>query len=157
MIDRGTPPDLILDLTQGGEVSEMVKFMASSLGLPTVSSSQGGDKEIIRWSSLSEEQLNYLVQVRSPSDIFPYSIRDLAEATMMETAVVFYDDSFSKIVVSAVLLVEIFLALDKHFKNLFADLRIRHKYVKLDKNPVEVILDNLITNEGILNFFIFAR
>ena len=65
MIDEGTPPDLVIDLSVGGEASEMVKSLTKSLGLPTVSTTQGGEKEIRLWSSLSPEHENYLMQVRS--------------------------------------------------------------------------------------------
>ena len=41
MIDGGTPPDLVLDLTYGGITSEVVKSVSLSLGLPTVTSTVG--------------------------------------------------------------------------------------------------------------------
>ena len=43
MIDAKTPPDLVLDLTEIGIQSEMVKTFSLNLGLPTVSSSLGED------------------------------------------------------------------------------------------------------------------
>ena len=41
MIDAGTPPDLVLDLTYGGITSEVVKSLSLTLGLPTVTSTIG--------------------------------------------------------------------------------------------------------------------
>ena len=41
MIDAGTPPDLVLDLTYGGVISEVVKSLSLTLGLPTVLSTIG--------------------------------------------------------------------------------------------------------------------
>ena len=41
MIDAGTPPDLVLDFTYGGDSSEVVKSVTKNLGLPTVTTSIG--------------------------------------------------------------------------------------------------------------------
>ena len=41
MIDAGTPPDLVLDLTYGGSTSKVVKSLSLTLGLPTVTSTIG--------------------------------------------------------------------------------------------------------------------
>ena len=41
MIDAGSPPDLVLDLTYGGIRSEVVKSLSLTLGLPTVTSTIG--------------------------------------------------------------------------------------------------------------------
>ena len=41
MIDGGTPPDLVLDLTYGGVTSEVIKSLSLTLGLPTVTSTMG--------------------------------------------------------------------------------------------------------------------
>ena len=47
MLDSGTPPSLVLDLTTGGVSSEVVKSLSLTLGLPTVTSSQAQDPEDI--------------------------------------------------------------------------------------------------------------
>ena len=39
LIDAGTPPDLVLDLTKAGISSSVVKEISLALALPTVSSS----------------------------------------------------------------------------------------------------------------------
>ena len=75
MIDAGTPPDLILDLSRGGDSSEIIKSVAFNLGLPTVSSTMGDKNEILEWRSALAEQEEYLVQVRSPLDILPFILR----------------------------------------------------------------------------------
>ena len=78
MIDAGSPPDLVLDLSRGGDASEMIKTIVRGLGLPTVSSTMGGTKEIEKWSELSPSQENYLVQVRPPADLLPFLIRQMS-------------------------------------------------------------------------------
>ena len=47
MIDSGTPPDVVLDLSLGGDTSEVAKSLSLTLGLPTVTSSQAHDPEDI--------------------------------------------------------------------------------------------------------------
>ena len=47
MLDAGSPPSLVLDLTTGGVSSEVVKSLSLTLGLPTVTSSQAQDPEDI--------------------------------------------------------------------------------------------------------------
>ena len=91
MIEEGSPPDLVLDLTHRGD---MVKSLSLNLGLPTVTSSLGAEKDIRSWSDLSSAQSGYLVQVRSPGDLLPNIIRDLATYTNINTAAVLYDHSF---------------------------------------------------------------
>ena len=98
MIEAGSPPDLVLDLTRGGDASQMMKIVSSSLSLPTITSGQGEEGDLWGWRSLSSDQKDYLVQVRSPSDLLPYVIKDLALATHIKTALVLYDDTFSEII-----------------------------------------------------------
>ena len=43
MIEEGSPPDLVLDLSYTGE---MIKSISQNLGLPTVTSSLGAEKDI---------------------------------------------------------------------------------------------------------------
>ena len=71
MIDSGSPPDVVLDLSNGGDSSEVAKFLSLNLGLPTVTSTMGLAEEIKEWSTLTAEQEKYLVQVKPPADIFP--------------------------------------------------------------------------------------
>ena len=94
MIDSGTPPDVLLDLSTAGDTSEVVKSLSLNLGLPTVSSSMGKVGDIKEWSALTVEQEKYLVQVRSPSEMFPYIIRDLASLTNITNAAILFDESF---------------------------------------------------------------
>ena len=47
MLDSGSPPSLVLDLTTGGVSSEVAKSLSLTLGLPTVTSSQAQDPEDI--------------------------------------------------------------------------------------------------------------
>ena len=46
MLDAGTPPDLVLDLTKFGISSEAVKSLSLTLGLPTVAAGFGEEGSI---------------------------------------------------------------------------------------------------------------
>ena len=46
MLDSGTPPDLVLDLTKTGISSEAVKMLSLTLGLPTVAAAFGEEGHI---------------------------------------------------------------------------------------------------------------
>ena len=94
MIDSGTPPDVVLDLSIGGDTSEVTKSLSLTLGLPTVTSTMGEVADIQEWSALTADQEQYLVQVRSPSDMFQYIIRDMATLTNITNAAILYDNTF---------------------------------------------------------------
>ena len=114
MLDAGTPPDLVLDLTKNGISSEAVKLLSLSLGLPTVSAAFGEEGDIRfavifltnvrnctrmlffgrQWIDLTDEQQKYLIQVRPPGDLFPDILRDLAIANNITNAAILYDTSF---------------------------------------------------------------
>ena len=96
MIDGGSPPDLVLDLSDAGDASEVAKSLSLSLGLPTVSSSMGETGDIEEWSELTAEQEKYLVQVRSPTDMLRYLFRDLATRTGINNVAILFDESFSE-------------------------------------------------------------
>ena len=96
MIDSGSPPDVVLDLSTAGESSEVVKSLSLTLGLPTVSSSMGEAGHIKEWSGLTSEQEKYLVQVRSPTDMLRYLFRDLATRTGINNVAIVFDESFSE-------------------------------------------------------------
>ena len=97
MISAGSPPDLVLDFSLIGRTSEVMKQISRDLGLPTVTSAIGEEREIWSWDALSAAQQDYLVQVRSPADILPSIVTDLANITDMDNAAVIYDDTFSKL------------------------------------------------------------
>ena len=96
MIDSGSPPDVVLDLSNGGDSSEMAKFLSLNLGLPTVTSTMGLAEDIKEWSELTAEQEKYLVQVKPPSDVFPDVINDMATLTKITNAAVLFDESFGE-------------------------------------------------------------
>ena len=97
MISAGSPPDLVLDFSLIGQTSEVMKQISRNLGLPTVTSAIGEEREVWSWEGLSTAQQGYLVQLRSPADIFPNIVADLAKITDMNNAAVIYDDAFSKL------------------------------------------------------------
>ena len=96
MIDSGSPPDVVLDLSSSGDSSEVAKSLSLTLGLPTVTSTMGEVDDINEWSALTAEQEKYLVQVRGPSDMFQYIIKDMATLTNITNAAILFDESFSK-------------------------------------------------------------
>ena len=96
MIDSGSPPDVVLDLSTSGDSSEVVKSLSLSLGLPTVTSTMGEAGDIINWSELTAEQQKYLVQVRSPAEMFRDIIKDMVTHTKISNAAILFDESFSK-------------------------------------------------------------
>ena len=96
MIDSGSPPDVVLDLSSSGDSSEVVKSLSLTLGLPTVTSTMGEAGDIDEWSELTAEQEKYLVQVRSPADMFRYIIKDMAMLTKISNAAILFDESFSE-------------------------------------------------------------
>ena len=97
MIEAGSPPDLVLDLTNGGQGSEALKSLSRDLGLPTLTTSMGGLGDIREWERLSEQQSRYLVQVRGPHDLYLHVIRDLATSTRITNAAILYDETFGKL------------------------------------------------------------
>ena len=52
--------------------------------------------DITEWSALTAEQEKYLVQVRSPSDMFQYIIKDMATLTNITNAAILFDETFSE-------------------------------------------------------------
>ena len=96
-MSAGSPPDLVLDLTNGGLESEAVKSLTRDLGLPTLTTSMGGLGDIREWAELSEQQSHYLVQVRGPHDLYPRVMWDLAHSTNLSTAAILYDETFGKL------------------------------------------------------------
>ena len=97
MIDAGAPPDVIIDSTRVGVVSDVVKTMTWTLGLPTVSMSFGELGEIREWRDLTPEQKNYLIQIRPPADIVTGVIRELVSRNNITNAAILFDKTFGKI------------------------------------------------------------
>ena len=97
MMSAGSPPDLVLDLTNGGLESEAVKSLTRDLGLPTLTTSMGGPGDIREWAGLSQQQSRYLIQVRGPHDLYPHIIRDLATSTGVSSTAILYDETFGKL------------------------------------------------------------
>ena len=159
MIDGGTPPDLVLDLTLGGMTSEVMKSLSLSLGLPSVTSTMGEEEDITEWESLTESQEKYLIQVRSPSDMFQYIIRDLALHTNISNAVILFDDSFGKVNLHFNVLIRIIkLVMTHHYKNLLMNMPVRHVIDKMETEREK--LEEQITKYvkmDILNFFLLTR
>ena len=96
MIDSGAAPDVVLDLSTGGDTSEVAKSLSLTLGLPTVSTTMGEAGDIKEWSALTAEQEKYLVQVRSPAEMFRDINKDMVAHTKISNAAILFDESFSK-------------------------------------------------------------
>ena len=112
MIDEGTPPDLIVDLTSRGSSSDVIQSLTATLGIPTVTASSASEGELKydsilsshffyhiffrEWSGLSNSQEKYLLQVRPPGDILAEIIRPLVQNTRISSIGVLYDETFGK-------------------------------------------------------------
>ena len=111
MIDEGTPPDLVVDLTFRGLSTDVIQSLASNLGLPTVAATSAAEGELkyfkyclffsyilsIRaWADLSSNQQKYLLQVRPPGDILPDVIRSLVENSKISNVAILYDATFGR-------------------------------------------------------------
>jgi len=94
MLKNAKPPHLIFDATKGSESSETVKAFASSMWLPTLSTSYGQDGDIAQWKSLNESKKNFLLHVNPPADILAQVVRSIATTWNMTTAAILYDNSF---------------------------------------------------------------
>ena len=77
-----------------GIVSDVVKTMTWTLGLPTLSTSFGEEGEIREWRDLTPEQENYLVQIRPPADVATGVIRQLISRQNITNAAILFDKNF---------------------------------------------------------------
>ena len=96
LLEAGTPPDLLLDLTSRDPASQEVKTVSLGLGLPSLATALGGPGDLRAWRELQQDQAQYLVQVRQPGDLLPFVVRDLATAANLTNAAVLYDQTFGK-------------------------------------------------------------
>lgn len=94
MIDNQTPPDIVIDSTRSGHLSNVAKKMTAKLGLPTISTSYGTSGDIKSWSDLNSDQMNYLVQIRPPGDVIVSLIRQMIERQNITSAVILHDERF---------------------------------------------------------------
>jgi ionotropic glutamate receptor len=140
MIDSGAAPDVVLDLSAGGDTSEVAKSLSLTLGLPTVSTTMGEVDDITEWSALTAEQEKYLVQVRSPSDMFQYIIKDMATLTNITNAAILFDETFK---------------MSHHYKNLLINMPVRHTMTEMDSGMLSQQLQRLISMD-VMNFYILA-
>ena len=81
-------------LCRVGIVSDVVKTMTWTLGLPTMSTSFGEKDEIREWRDLTPEQENYLVQIRPPADVATGVIRQLISRQNITNAAILFDKNF---------------------------------------------------------------
>jgi len=143
MLDGGTPPDLVLDLTKIGISSEVVKSLSLTLGLPTVSAALGEEGDIREWRELTDAQKQYLIQVRPPGDLLPKIIRDLALASNITNAGILYDKTF---------------VMDHQYKSLLLNMPVRHiiNKVKTSSSEIKKQLTRL-EEMDIKNYFILGN
>jgi len=142
MLDSGSPPDLVLDLTLSGISSEVVKSLSLTLGLPTVSAALGEEGDIREWRDITDAQKQYLIQVRPPGDILPSIIRDLAMASNITNAGILYDSTF---------------VMDHQYKSLLLNMPVRHiiNKVKTSDSDLKMQLSRL-EQMDIKNYFILG-
>lgn len=142
MIDAGSPPDIIIDSTGSGVMSDVVKTMTWTLGLPTLSTSYGETDEIREWRDLSPQQQNYLIQIRPPGDVITGVIRELIERQNITNAAILYDDTF---------------IMDYKYKNLLLNVPTRH-IIHMVKNQPNELRQQLkdIAKVDLNNFFVLG-
>jgi len=142
LLDAGTPPDLILDLTKVGISSEVVKSLSLTLGLPTVAGAFGEKMDIREWIDLTPEQEKYLIQVRPPGDLLPTIIKNFALASNITNAGILYDPSF---------------VMNHQYKSLLLNMPVRHLINKLKTSASEIKKQLMRIDEmDINNFFILG-
>ena len=62
MIDDGTPPDLVVDLTSRGSSTDVIQSLASNLGLPTIAATSAAEGELKYFKTLPLIFLYYFHQ-----------------------------------------------------------------------------------------------
>ncbi|KAI5740635.1 hypothetical protein M8J76_005732 [Diaphorina citri] len=141
-IVAGKPPDLVLDTTTSGVMSEAVKTFTSALALPTVSGSYGQDGDVRQWRNLDGEQMKYLIQVNPPGDILPEVIRAIILMQNITDAGILFDDSF---------------IFDHKYKSLLQNIPTRHIIAPVeDSRSVKRQLFRF-KDLDIVNYFILGR
>uniref|UniRef100_A0A1B6MPB2 Ionotropic glutamate receptor L-glutamate and glycine-binding domain-containing protein n=1 Tax=Graphocephala atropunctata TaxID=36148 RepID=A0A1B6MPB2_9HEMI len=141
-LNQSKPPDLVIDLTLAGTISEAAKTFSSALALPTITTTYGQEHDIRTWRYLDNEQQKYLVQVSPPGDIVPEIIRSLAIYQNLTNAGVLFDSTFE---------------MDHKYKALLRNLPTRHILIRVEEP--KAIKEQLIRlrNLDIVNFFILGN
>jgi hypothetical protein len=62
MIDEGTPPDLIVDLTSRGSSTDVIQSLTASLGIPTITASSAAEGDLKYTPHTSIPVLSYSYQ-----------------------------------------------------------------------------------------------
>ncbi|XP_054258118.1 ionotropic receptor 25a-like [Macrosteles quadrilineatus] len=140
--DRGKVPDLVLDLTLAGTISEAAKTFTSALALPTVALTYGQEHDIRTWRGLDSEQQKFLIQVSPPGDMIPEIVRSLVVYQNISNAGVLFDSSYE---------------MDHKYKALLRNLATRHIIIRVEEP--KAIKEQLIRlrNLDIVNFFILGN
>lgn len=95
-VELNKSPHFVLDTTMSPLLSEIAKSFTSVLALPTISGSFGQEGDLQQWRDLSDQKLQYLLQVMPPSDIIPEVIRSIAIYMNMSNAAILFDKTFGK-------------------------------------------------------------
>nr|AHN49641.1 ionotropic glutamate receptor 25a [Caligus rogercresseyi] len=142
MLDAGTPPDMILDTTSAGALSEVVKSLSLSLGIPTLSTSYGDMQDVREWRNLTMNQEKYLIRVRPPGDILPNIIRSIITTDNITNAAVLFDDSF---------------VMHYKYRSLLQNIPVRHmiQKIRMGKNELKAQLLRM-TEVDLNNYFVFG-
>ncbi|CAB4065386.1 GRIN [Lepeophtheirus salmonis] len=142
MLDEGRSPDMILDTTSAGTLSEVVKSLSLSLGIPTLSTSYGDLRDVREWRNLTSDQGKYLIRVRPPGDLLPNIIRNIITSDNITNAAVLYDDSF---------------VMDYKYRSLLQNIPVRHMIQKIrtGKNELKGQLMRM-SQVDLNNYFVFG-
>jgi ionotropic glutamate receptor len=163
MIDANNPPDIILDSTRAGVMSDVVKTMSWTLGLPTLSTSYGEEGDIREWRDLTPAQKNYLVQIRPPGDVITDVIREVISRMNITNAAILYDNSFGKIIFQQMCYyievnrINFAAVMDYKYKSLLLNVPTRHIIHMIKDNDAELRQQLLkISEVDLNNFFILG-
>lgn len=91
-------PSIILDITSsmastGHRDSALLRKVTRQLGLPTIST----NNVINEWNGLKDVEKQYLINIQSPSHLFPLVIKDIINKHRIKKSIILHDDSFGNI------------------------------------------------------------
>lgn len=94
MLEKNTPPHLVLDTTKTGLASETVKSFTAALGLPTISASFGQEGDLRQWRNIDDNEKEYLIQICPPADMIPEIVRTIVINQNITNAAILFDEYF---------------------------------------------------------------
>ncbi|XP_043269218.1 ionotropic receptor 25a [Venturia canescens] len=135
-------PDVVLDTTRSGLGAETVNSFTAALGIPTLSGQFGQAGDLRHWRDLSEDQLQYLVQIMPPADLIPEAVRQMAYYLNISNLAVIFDESF---------------VMEHKYKSLLLNVPTRHVIVPAKNSEKEARAQlSRLRKLDIVNYFVLA-